>query len=188
MKRLAIASLLAISTLAAQAETYIDKAWVRSAEPQYENIVVPRNECSSRWINEPIQRSRSDSQERSYNGAIVGGLAGGVLGRQVVRGKNKDAATVVGAVLGAFAGDRFDNRDQRGQYEQAQYNQTQYIQPQYENVQREVKECRVINETQARLTGFRVVYDYRGQQYTTFTRANPGNSLPVRVSVEPVQQ
>jgi uncharacterized protein YcfJ len=178
MKRLVIASLFATGLLGAHAETYIDNARVRSAEPQYENITVPRNECSSQWINERSSRSGYDGQDRSYGGAIVGGLAGGVLGHQIGGGSGKDAATALGVVLGAITGDRLGNRDQRVQYDNGQD----------ENVQREVKRCRTVNETQTRLTGYSVAYEYRGQHYTTFMRSNPGNSLPVRVTVDPVAQ
>ena len=38
---------------------------------------------------------------------------------------------------------------------------------------------------QTRITGYRVIYDYRGQQYTTMMRENPGANLQVRVSVDP---
>ena len=38
----------------------------------------------------------------------------------------------------------------------------------------------------ARLTGYNVAYDYRGQTYTTLMRENPGPYLQVRVSVDPV--
>ena len=84
MKRLVIASLLATGLLAgaqaqsparAQAVTFTDNARVRSVDPQYENISVPRNECSSRWINEDSYRGGAN-QDRHYGGAIVGGLAG----------------------------------------------------------------------------------------------------------------
>ncbi|MHB1200979.1 MAG: glycine zipper 2TM domain-containing protein [Polaromonas sp.] len=178
MKRLVIASLLATGLLGAQAGTYTDNARVRSAEPQYENINVPREECTSRWIEERNRRSSDTRQERGYGGAIVGGLAGGVLGNQIGGGRGKDAATVLGAVLGAMTGDRLENRDQRSEYDNGQY----------ESAQREVKRCRTVYDTQTRITGYRVTYDYRGQQHTVFMRSNPGYSLPVRVSVEPIEQ
>lgn len=178
MKRLVIASVLATGLLGAHAETYMDNARVRSAEPQYENIVVPREECRSHWINERSSRRSEEPQARQYGGAIVGGLAGGVLGHQVGGGSGKDVATALGAVLGAITGDQFQNRNQRAQYDNDQY----------EDVQREVKRCRTVNETQTRITGYRVAYDYRGQHYTTFLRSNPGTSLPVRVTVDPVEQ
>ena len=39
-----------------------------------------------------------------------------------------------------------------------------------------------------RVTGYRVAYEYQGQHYTTFMRTNPGNSLQVRVSVDPIER
>ena len=175
MKRLVIASLFAATLLGAQAQSFTDNARVRSAEPQYESINVPRNECSSQWINEP-RRGVYQSQDRQYGGAIVGGLAGGVIGHQIGGGSGKDAATALGVVLGAITGDRLENRDQRPQYSQ------------YEDGQREVKRCRTVYDPQTRITGYRVTYEYRGQHYTTVMRSNPGNSLPVHVTVQPIEQ
>lgn len=178
MKRLVIASLLTTGLLGAQAETYTDQARVRSAEPQFENFNVPRNECSSHWVTERSGRRSPEPQDRGYGGAIVGGLAGGVLGHQIGGGSGKDAATALGVVLGAITGDRLENRDQRDQYDSGRY----------ERAQREVKRCRTVYDTQSRITGYRVAYDYRGQHYTTLMRTNPGHSLPVRVTVEPIEQ
>ncbi|MBK9571976.1 MAG: glycine zipper 2TM domain-containing protein [Rhodoferax sp.] len=170
MKRLVIASLFATALLGAQAQSFTDQARVRSVDPQYENINVPRNECSSHWVTET---QRVDT-ERSYGGAIVGGVAGGIIGNQVGKGHGRDAATALGAVVGAIAGDRLDNRDRRDRY--------------YEPSAREVKRCRTVYDTQSRITGYRVNYEYRGQHYSTVTRENPGNSLTVRVSVEPIER
>jgi len=182
MKRLVIASLFATTLLGAQAQSFTDNARVRSAEPQYETVNVPRNECSSQWINEDRRgayQTQDRQQDRQYGGAIVGGLAGGVIGHQIGGGSGKDAATALGVVLGAITGDRLENRDQNPQYPQY---------PQYQDGQREVKRCRTVYDPQSRITGYRVTYEYRGQQYTTVMRNNPGNSLPVRVSVQPMEQ
>ena len=196
MKRLVIASLLATGVLAVQAQTpyqypyqnqnqvqnlsqdpnqvvtFTDNARVRGVDPQYENVSVPRNECRSQWINED-RRGVSDGQGRNYGGAILGGLAGGVLGNQVGGGRGKQAATVVGAVVGAMTGDHFANRDQRVNNDYGQ---------------REVQNCRTVYDTQSRLSGYRVAYEYRGQLYNTFMRNNPGNSMQVRVSVDPIER
>ena len=173
MKRLVIASLFAAGMLGAQAQTFTDNARVRSAEPQYEAVNVPRNECSSQWVTDS-RRVDGDRPDRQYGGAIVGGLAGGVLGHQIGGGSGRDAATALGVVLGALTGDHLENRDQGGPY--------------YENVQREVKRCRTVYDTQSRITGYRVTYEYRGQYYTTLMHTAPGNSLPVRVTVDPIEQ
>ena len=168
MKRFALVCLLAAGAVAVQAETFFDNARVRSAEPQYETINVPRDECTSHWVNET---RRTVVGGQNYGGAIVGGVAGAVLGNQVGKGHGREAATAVGAVVGAFAGDRLANQDRREQYEE---------------VPRQVTSCRTVNDVQTRITGYRVAYDYRGQHYTTMMREDPGPSLQVRVSVDPV--
>lgn len=168
MKRFALVCLLATGVVAVQAETFYDQARVRSAEPQYENISVPRNECTTQVVNETRQVGGGG---QNYGGAVVGGVAGALLGNQVGKGHGREAATAVGAVVGAFTGDRIANQNR---------------QDQYEVVPREVTSCRTVNDVQARVAGYRVTYDYRGQQYTTMMRENPGPSLQVRVSVDPV--
>ena len=181
MKRLIIASLFASTLLGAQAETYTDNARVRSAEPQYENVSVPRNECSSRWVEERRDWNASErrgDQDHQYGGAILGGLAGGVIGHQIGGGSGKDAATALGVVLGAVAGDHVANDGRRDPYG--------HRAP--EISQREVQSCRTVYDTQTRITGYRVAYEYRGQNYTTFMHSNPGSFLPVRVTVDPIAQ
>ena len=185
MKRLAILSLLATSILGAQAQTvsYNDTARVRSVEPQYENIQVPRNECRSEWVNDSrrISDNGGNGQNRNYGGAIVGGLAGGVIGHQIGGGTGKDAATALGVVLGAIAGDRVGNQN-------VQNVRDSYARDSYEREQHEVQRCHTVYDTQARVTGYRVTYEYQGQPYTTLMRNNPGRSLPVRVSVDPIDR
>lgn len=169
MKRLALATLLAAAAVAAQAgqaTTYLDNARVTSVEPQYENVRVPRQECSNRWISEPRR-----SSGREYGGAVLGGVAGALIGNQMGRGHGREAATALGAVVGAFTGDNLSGRD-RWQRD--------------EPVQREVTTCRDVEDVQSRVVGYQVTYDYRGQQFTTLLHDNPGRSLPVRVSVDPV--
>ncbi len=147
----------------------MDTARVRNAEPQYENITVPRQECRAEWVTEP---QRFSSNEPSIGGVVLGALAGGVIGNQVGRGHGREAATAVGAVVGAFAGDRIAGHN----------NRYQEVQP----ITRQVQRCHTVNEVQARLTGYRVTYDYHGQTYTTLLRDNPGARMQVRVSVDPV--
>ena len=170
MKRAALLVLLTTGAIAAQAQTqsYVDRARVQSAEPQYENVQVPRQECASQWVNE----ARPVAGGNGYGGAVIGGVAGGILGNQVGKGHGREAATAVGAVVGAFAGDRIANSPSA----------------QYEQSQREVRSCRTVHDMQPRLTGYRVHYSYGGYQYTTFTREQPGDSLPVRVSVTPLEE
>jgi uncharacterized protein YcfJ len=172
MKRFALVCLLATGAVAAQAETFYDNARVRSAEPQYESVAVPRNECSRQIVNETVRVDNGGGQ--NYGGAVIGGVAGAVIGNQVGKGSGRDAATALGAVVGAMTGDRVANNNNRQEV--------------YQQVPREVTTCRTVNDMQQRLTGYRVAYDYRGQQYTAMMRDAPGPNIQVRVSVEPVSQ
>ena len=173
MKRSVIFCLVTLLAAGVQAQTFNDTARVRTVNPQYENVSVPRNECTNQWITEPQPVASS----RNYGGLALGGIAGAVLGNQVGGGRGRQAATAVGAVVGALAGEHLANQNSFG----GGYPQAAPLQ------QREVQSCRTVNDTQSRLTGYQVEYEYRGQVYSTVTRENPGRTLPVRVSVAPVE-
>ena len=173
MKRSAILCLTTLLAAGVQAQTFNDTARVRNVTPQHENISVPRNECTSQWVTE----QQAVPASRNYGGLAIGGVAGALLGNQVGGGRGRDAATAVGAVVGALAGEHFANQNNwGGGYQQAAPQQ-----------QRQVQNCRTVNDVQSRLTGYQVEYEYRGQIYSTVTRENPGRTLPVRVSVAPVE-
>ena len=171
MNRTALFALLATATataaFGAQAHTYTDNARVLGAEPQYENVNVPRQECRSDWVSEA-----RPAAGRNYGGAVIGGLAGGLLGNRIGGGHGREAATAVGAVLGALTGDNIGNR---GRWDSRD-----------EPVSREVTSCRTVSDVQSRVVGWRVDYEYRGQRFQTLMHDQPGAYVPVRVSVEPV--
>ena len=173
MKRTALAPALLLATLAAataHAQSFNDQARVRGVEPQYEVVQVPRQECTSQWVTE---QPRAAAPAGGYGGAIIGGVAGGLLGNQVGKGHGKEAATAAGAIVGAIAGDRIANTS------------TAVAAPAPET--REVRSCRTVYDQQQRLTGYRVVYDYRGMEQSTVMRDQPGATIPVRVSVTPLE-
>ena len=116
-----------------------------------------------------MNRSRS-RPAAAYGGAIIGGVAGGLLGNQVGKGHGKEAATAAGAVIGAITGDRIANNQPQG----------------YAYQPREVRSCQTVNDVQQRLTGYRVTYEYRGQAPPS--REQPGRTLPVRVSITPMEE
>ena len=174
MKRSAIFCLTTLLAAGAQAQTFTDTARVRNVAPQYENVSVPRNECTNQWVTEQQPAVSS----RNYGGLAIGGVAGALLGNQVGKGRGREAATAVGAVVGALAGEHLANQNNfGGGYQQAS-------QPQ----QRQVQNCRTVNDVQSRLTGYQVEYEYRGQVFSTVTRENPGRTLPIRVSFAPVER
>lgn len=56
--------------------------------------------------------------EASGVGLVAGGVLGGVLGHQIGNGRGKDAATVVGAAGGAYAGHQTEkNMKKKNQYQ-----------------------------------------------------------------------
>lgn len=163
---LSLTLVAAVMAQAAYAESFSDYARVRSSTPEYERVTVPRKECSVETVNETVRRGG----DRELGGAIVGGIAGAIIGNQVGKGHGREAATAAGAVIGALAGDRIDNADR---------TETYSTEP------REVRRCRSVDTTESRLLGYRVLYEYRGQQYSAFMPNDPGREIRVRVSVTP---
>lgn len=78
----------------------------------------PHQEC---WVEDVAVSA--PPQARSNTGAVIGGVAGGIVGNQVGGGRGRNAATLVGAVLGTITGERLDNPQQQ----QPQYT-TQRVQ------------------------------------------------------------
>lgn len=167
MNRTAFCFLLATAAFGAQATTYSDNARVVGVQPQYENVSVPRQECRTDWVTQAPPAVRRD-----YGGAVIGGLAGALIGNQFGGGHGREAATAVGAVVGAFTGDNLVGRDR-------------WEQP-AAPVARPVNTCRIVNEVQSRVAGYRVDYEYHGQRFSTLMADQPGPFVPVRVSVEAV--
>ncbi|MGD2141300.1 MAG: glycine zipper 2TM domain-containing protein [Burkholderiales bacterium] len=163
-KTISIATLitLACSTSVAQANhVFEDYAHVIDATPQYEEVNVPTKECVSEYVPEHEHR------RGSLAGPLIGGIAGGVLGAQVGKGNGRVASSAAGAAIGAIVGDRLSARNRNRHYE------------------REVSRCELVDHWESRLTGYRVVYRYRGQVQTAILPYDPGRRLRVRVAVEP---
>ena len=72
MKRLVIAGVLTAGVLGAQAQTFVDQARVRNVDPQYENVIQPRNECTSQWVPERGNHYGREPQARQYGGGRTG--------------------------------------------------------------------------------------------------------------------
>ncbi|MDD5331000.1 MAG: glycine zipper 2TM domain-containing protein [Sulfuricella sp.] len=156
-------ALLAVSAPPALAVSFDDVATVRSVTPQMIRVNTPRQVCTSEYI------PASPRAERSVGGAILGGVAGAILGNQVGGGNGRTAATAVGAVTGAMVGDRMQNDSGTGE--------------------REIQRCHLEDSWSERPAGYAVTYRYGGREYTTVMQRDPGvgvgGPLPVRVSVTP---
>jgi outer membrane lipoprotein SlyB len=65
---------------------------------------------------ERIDLYREGASEPQYLGAVIGGLAGGILGHQVGGGNGNTLATVAGALGGAYAGNAIQDSNARDRY------------------------------------------------------------------------
>jgi len=146
---------------------YRDFAKVVDVTPIYRQVEVssPREECWQEQVTHEVPGGH-----RSAAPAILGGIIGGVIGNQIGDGRGRKIATVAGTLLGASIG-----------AESARAN-TQYV-PTTSLEQR----CRVVQEsyTEQQTVGYRVKYRYRGQIFETRMDRDPGDRIPVEVTVTP---
>ena len=142
--------------------SFEDYARVTEVTPEYEKVNYPRRECVSEYVPERVP------QRGSVAGPLIGGIAGGIIGAQVGKGNGRVAASAAGAAIGALVGDRMAQRPAEEYYE------------------REVRRCRMVDQWERRLTGYRVAYLYQGHSYETFLSYDPGPRLPVRVQIDPI--
>jgi uncharacterized protein YcfJ len=174
MKRLSFFLLAATAACAfAQASpqadsVLVDNARVRSSTPVYSDVQVPRTECTTQTV---VAQSSAPAHQPNLVGAGLGAVAGGLLGHTVGGGNGKTAATAVGAVAGALVGNEVANRNANAQGARTPA---------------EVQNCTTVKETQTRLVGYRVRYEWSGREFESMVRGEPGKMLAVRVSVTPV--
>ncbi|HEU5282837.1 MAG TPA: glycine zipper 2TM domain-containing protein [Burkholderiales bacterium] len=172
MKPTAIALAAALAAAApvalAGGGSFQDTARVKDVDPEYERVNVPRKECYSEYV--PESRYERNGGKRLV-GPLIGGVAGGLLGSQIGKGNGKVAAAAAGAAIGAIVGDRLSERHAGGD----------------EYYEREVRRCRMVDNWESRIVGYRVTYEYQGHLYTTVLPYDPGPRMPVQVSVAPVE-
>jgi uncharacterized protein YcfJ len=160
-----LAAALALCIPGAQAgQTFEDYARVKDVTPEYERVNLPRKECTSERVPERYER------RGGVAGPLIGGVAGGIIGAGVGRGNGRIAASAVGAVVGAIVGDRLQRAHHRDE----------------EIYEREVTRCRMVDNWENRITGYRVLYEYQGRTYNAILPFDPGPRLAVNVSVEPI--
>jgi uncharacterized protein YcfJ len=147
----------------AQAADFEDFGKVVRVQPRVEQVRVPRQECRTDYVQQPVQRSGGGG------GAVIGGLVGGLLGNQVGSGNGRSVATAAGAIAGAVVGNNAEASNQpQGVQEQA------------------VQRCRNVDAYEERTNGYNVTYEYRGQSYDTVMRRDPGQRIRLHVSATPV--
>jgi len=164
-KVLIMAATLAASSLAMAGGGSFETARVVDVEPirEVHRTPVNREVC---WDETVHVRER----RRSHTPTVVGAIIGGVLGNQIGSGSGRDVATAAGALLGGAVGhDASKVRDGRA------YPVTR-------------ERCQIEREWRERTvdSGYRVTYEYAGRLHRTTMSHPPGDTIRVRVSVDPV--
>jgi uncharacterized protein YcfJ len=129
-------------------------AKVVSSTPVTASVPVARQLCSD---------SQQLVQQRpSGAGAVIGAIAGGVIGHNLANGFGRAAATGLGVVAGSVVGD---------QVEAANTPLAEVP----------VRRCQTVSSYETRVVGYDVMYEYAGQRYSTRMARDPGTQLAVNV-------
>ena len=150
--------MFAFSGLSYAGGAYTDYANVISVEPNMRTVNRPERNCWTEQIT--VQQPQSYSNASPMLGAIVGGAIGNSIGK----GDGRRAATAAGVAIGAIAGDKY--REGGVTY-------------------RDVQRCDVTYSQEQVVSGYNVVYEYGGKQFTTVMQTQPSSTIPVTVRVSP---
>jgi uncharacterized protein YcfJ len=150
-RRSALVVALMGSAFASQAAEF---ATVVSSTPVNVPMTVAQRVCSNERQVVPAQQTGA--------GAVLGMIAGGVIGNTIGGGSGRALATGVGAVAGAVAG-----------------NQIEANTAVAAGTEVPVQRCQVVNTSQQRTVGYDVMYEYQGQRYSTRVDHDPGSRLEV---------
>jgi uncharacterized protein YcfJ len=176
MNHLSMKSVLAITALSAlgmtvQAQT-VQPVVQQVAAPELGRVIsstaiisqvsVPRQVCAQ----EVVQVQTPVAATKSGAGALMGGIAGGAMGNAVGQGSGRAAATVIGLFAGAILGDRIEGGSPA----------------QVATTQQTVNRCSTQNYIENRTTGYQVVYEYAGKQYSVQMPQDPGPNIQLQVS------
>lgn len=128
---------------------------VISSTPTFLQVAVPRRVCTAEQV--------AYQQPNSGAGALLGAIAGAAIGNAMGgRGADRAAATAIGMVGGAVVGDRVEG-------------------PGGERLQT-IERCTVQNIMENRASGYQVVYEFGGKQYSVHMAQDPGPTIAVQVS------
>jgi len=127
---------------------------VISSTPMIQQVAVPRQVCSNQQV---VQQ-----QQKSGAGALMGAIAGGAVGNAMGKGSGNAATTALGLFGGAILGDKIEGN----------------APPEVRNVQT----CTTQMFYENRTTGYNVVYEFNGKQYTVIMPQDPGTTVRLQVT------
>ena len=158
-----VSSILAAASTAAMAQ---DVGRVLSSTAIISQVSVPRQVCTQ----EVVQVQNTAPATKTGAGVLMGGIAGGAMGNAVGNGSGRAAATILGVLGGAILGDRIEGGSPT---------------PQVTTSQQTVNRCSTQNFLENRTTGYQVVYEYAGKQYSVQMPQDPGPTIQLQIA--PVQ-
>lgn len=150
MKTWATTSLLCFSALGLQAQ---EVGQVISRTAVYQQAAVPRQSCTQSPAVAPAQNSGG--------GAIIGAIAGGLIGSQLGGRDSKGITAMAGVIGGAMLGDKAESQG---------------------NAPLPTTTCTTQTVYENRLIGYNVVYEYAGKQYNVQLPQDPGPTISLQVT------
>ncbi len=135
---------------------------VISSTAMISQVSVPRQVCA----HELVQVQNAVPATKSGAGALMGSIAGGAMGNAVGQGSGRAAATILGILGGAILGDRIEGGSPA----------------QVTTSQQTVNRCSTQNFMENRTTGYQVVYEYAGKQYSVQLPQDPGPTIQLQVT------
>ena len=127
----------------------------------------PRQNC---WTEQVAHQS--GGYPASHTGTVLGGLVGAAVGNSVGHhSSNKQVGAVAGAILGSSIG--YDLSRHNGSASHVYYTNE--------------RQCEVSHgyDDREEVTGYRVIYRYKGVRHSTQTDYHPGRRIKIRVSETP---
>ncbi len=157
-----VCATLGLASMVAHGQAFAqDVGRVISSTAIISQVSVPRQVCAQ----EQVQVQTQTPASKSGAGALMGGIAGGAMGNAVGQGSGRAAATILGIFGGAILGDRIEG----GSPAQAA------------TTQQTVNRCSTQNFLENRTSGYQVVYEYAGKQYTVQMPNDPGPTIQLQV-------
>ncbi len=140
---------------------------------RYVTVETPVRECYQ--VERKVRQRRRGSDGNVAGAAIMGGILGGLIGNQFGSGSGRDAATAAGFVIGSSI---------------AAENAKDGVRRSGRTIRKQVRQCDTTYQSheEERIDGYNVTYVFRGNEYRTRMRRDPGDRIKVRVLVEPVSR
>lgn len=177
---LSLTGSLLLATTNASAETYTRTATTPGSSYYISAPVVNVSPITTqRTVSTPVRQCRTETvytdqryehgrrNENLFLPGLVGGIVGGLIGNQFGGGNGRKALTIAGALAGSsIARDAARHNGRASQPREVCH--TSY-------------ETRYVDDVSA----YDVTYEYAGQLFSKRMSQHPGNSVQVRVALEP---